>query len=104
MVVDMLLVIKIHPTVTAWFIRGKQLKFCLVFILQSYFAVPKKVRLSTSRRFFIMKIPNKRELQQTGISYLSDIDLKDFMKLCKICTAKPYLFLVINTSLQSDNT
>ena len=39
-----------------------------------------------------MKIPNKRELQQIAFNHLSDIDIKDFMNLYKICTAKPYFF------------
>ena len=50
-----------------------------------------------------MKIPNKRELQQILINYLSDIDFQDFMNLYKKCTAKPYSFLVIDTTLPSDN-
>ena len=53
-----------------------------------------------------MKIPNKRELQQIAFNHSSDIDFKDFIKnnLYKKCTAKPYSFLVINTTLASDNT
>ena len=39
-----------------------------------------------------MKIPNKRELQQIALNYLSDIDFKDFMKFYKKYTAKPYSF------------
>ena len=31
--------------------------------------------------YFIMKMPNKRELQQTVSNQLSDIEFKDFMKL-----------------------
>ena len=46
-----------------------------------------------------MKIPNKRELQQIASNHLSDIDFKDFMKLCK----EPYSFLVNHTTLASDN-
>ena len=41
--------------------------------MQSYFKVPKDVRLNTTD-FFIMKIPNKRELQQIAINHSSDID------------------------------
>ena len=33
-----------------------------------------------------MKIPNKREHQQIGIIYLSDIDFKDFMNIYKKCS------------------
>ena len=53
-----------------------------------------------------MKIPSKRELQQIAFNHSSDIDFKDFIKnnLYKKCTAKPYSFLVINTTLASDNT
>ena len=42
---------------------GKRLNISLVFITQSYFKVPKDVR-PNSTHFFIMKIPNKREIQQ----------------------------------------
>ena len=47
------------------------------------------VRLNTTH-FFIMKIPNKRELQQIAISHSSDIDFKDFINIYKKCTDKPY--------------
>ena len=70
--------------------------------MQSYFKVPKHVRLN-STHFFIMKIPNKRELQQSALNRLSDIDFKDFMKICKKCTAEPFSFLVNDVTLASDN-
>ena len=50
-----------------------------------------------------MKIPNKRELQQTALNHSSDIDFKDFMKLYKKCTTEPYSFLVNDTTLLSDD-
>ena len=46
-----------------------------------------------------MRIPNKREFQQIA----SNNDFKDFMKLCKDYTKEPYLFLVNDTTLSSDN-
>ena len=52
---------------------------------------------------FIMKISNKRELQQIALNYLSDIDFKEFMNLYENCTAKPYSVLVIDATLASDN-
>ena len=52
---------------------------------------------------FIMKIQNKRELQQIASNHSSDIDFKDFMNLYKKYTTKPYCFLVIDTTLASDN-
>ena len=60
MIADMINNNKLNPIVTELFIRGRTLS--IVFITQSYFKVPKDVRLN-STHFFIMKIPNKRELQ-----------------------------------------
>ena len=50
-----------------------------------------------------MKISNKRELQQIALNNLSDIDFKDFIKIYKKCMAKPYPFLVNDTTLSSDD-
>ena len=62
--------------------------------------MPKDVRLN-STHFFIMKIRNKRELQQIALKHLSDIDFKDFIKIYKRCTAEPYSFLVNDRTLPS---
>ena len=99
---DMLSNKKLNPIVTELFIRGRKLNISLVFITQSYFAVPKNIRLN-STHYFVMKIPNKRELQQIAFNHSSDIDFQDFMNLYKKCTAKPYSCLVIDTTLPSDN-
>ena len=69
---------KLNPIVTELFIRGRKLNISIVFIMQSYFKVPMDVRLN-STHFFIMKIPNKRELQQIALNHSSDIDFNDFM-------------------------
>ena len=82
---------KLNPIVTELFIRGRKLNISIVFITQSYFKVPKDVRLN-STHFFIMKIPNKRELQQIALNHSSDIDFKGFMKIFKKYTAEPYSF------------
>ena len=50
-----------------------------------------------------MKIPNKRELQQIALNHSSDIDFNNFIKIYKKCTAKPYSFLVNDTTLPSDD-
>ena len=50
-----------------------------------------------------MKIWNKREPQQVAINHLSGINFKDFMKIYKDYTAKPYSFLVNDTALPSNN-
>ena len=53
--------------------------------------------------FFVMKIPNKREHQEIAINHSSDIEFQDFMNLYKQCTEKPHSFLIIDTTLVSDN-
>ena len=50
-----------------------------------------------------MKIQNKREHQQIAFNHSSDIDFRDFKSIYKICTAKPFHFLVIDAVLASDN-
>ena len=93
---------KLNSIVTEVFIRGKKLNISLVFITQSYFKAPKNVRLNSSH-FFIMKIPNKKELQQIPLNHSSGINSKDFIKTHKKCTAESYSFLVNNATLASNN-
>ena len=93
---------KLNPIVTELFIRGRKLNISIVFITQLYFKVPKDVRLN-STHFFIMKILNKRELQQIALKHSSDIDIKDFMNIYKKCAAESYSFLVNDTTLPSDD-
>ena len=102
MIADMIKNKKLNPIVTELFIRGRKRSISIVFITQSYFKVPKDVRLN-STHFFIMKIPNKRELQQIALNHSSDIDFKDFMKIFKKYTVEPYSFLVNDTTLPSDD-
>ena len=79
-------------------LKGRKLNISLAFISQSYFKVPKSIRLNV-RHYFIMKISNNRELQQIASNHSSDIDFKDFMKLYKDYTKEPYAFLVNDTIL-----
>ena len=102
MIADMINNYKLNPIVTELFIRGRKLNISIVFITQSYFKVPKDIRLN-STHFFIMKIPNKRELQQIALKHSSDVDFKDFMQIYKKCTTEPYTFLVNDTTLPSDD-
>ena len=80
MIADMQANKKLSPIVTELFLRGRKLNILIVFISQSYFKVSKTIRLNATH-FFIMKILNKRELQQIASNYSSDVDFKDFMKL-----------------------
>ena len=84
------------------FIRCRKLNISLAFITQSYFSVPKVVRLN-STHYLIMKIKNKRELQNIAINHSEDIDYKDFMKIYREYTKEPYSFLTIDTTLPASD-
>ena len=99
MIPDMLSNKKLNPFITELFIRGRKLNISIVFITQSYFSLPKNIRINYTH-YLILKTINKQELQQIAFNHSSDID---FMNLYKKCTEKPYSFLVIDTTLASDN-
>ena len=98
MITDMIHNKKLNSIVTELFIRGRKLNISLVFITQSYFKIPKDVRLNTSH-FFIAKIPNKRKLQQIAINHSLDNNAKDFVNIYRKCTSEPYSFLVDDITL-----
>ena len=83
------------------FTRGRKLNIYLVFIIQSYFAVPKNIKVN-STQYFIRQIQNKQELLQIANNHFSDIHFNDVINHYKKCTAKPY-FLLVNDTLASDN-
>ena len=86
MIADIICNKKLNLVVTVLFVRGRKLNISNVFITQTYFPVPKSVILNCTP-FLIIKIPNKRELQQIVINHLSDINSKDFMTLYTKITA-----------------
>ena len=72
------------------FIRCRKLNISLVFITQSYFSVPKDVRLN-STHYLIMKINNKKELRIIADTHATNIDYQDFIKIYREyreCTKK----------------
>ena len=70
MIADIIKNIKLNSIVTEMIVRGRKLNISIV--TQSYFKVPKDIRLNTTH-FFISKIPNRRELQQIAMNHSSDI-------------------------------
>ena len=102
MIADMINNKKLNSIDTELFIRGRKLDISLLFITQSYFKVPKDVRLNTSH-LFVTKISNKRELEQIAINHSLDITTKDFTNIYRECTAEPYSFLVNDTTLASND-
>ena len=102
MIADMINDKKLNSIVAELFIRGRKLNISLVFMTQSYFKVPKDVRLNATH-LFITKGSNKRELQGIAFNHSSDIDPKKFMNIYRKCTKESYSFLVNDTTLPSDN-
>ena len=81
---------KPNPIVTGLFRRGGKLNISLLFITQSFFAVSKNFTLN-STHYFIMKTPNKRELQQIVFNHSADIKFKGFINLCNTCGYKGHI-------------
>ena len=75
MIADMLSNKKLQPVVTDFFIRGRKINISLVFITQSTFATTRNIRIN-SKHNFIMKIPNRRKLQQIAIYHSIELILK----------------------------
>ena len=94
---------KFQAIIKELFVRCRKLNIALVFITQSYFSVPKDVRLN-STYYLIMKINNRKELQNIAINHSADIDYKDFMKIYRECIKEPYSFLTINTTLPASHS
>ena len=102
MIADIMTNKRFQAIIKELFIRCKKISISLVFLTQSYFSVPKDVRLN-SMHYFIMKINNKRELQNIAINHSADIDYKDFIKIYREYTKEPYNLLTIDTTLPSSN-
>ena len=89
MIADIMTNKKFQAIIKELFIRCRKLNISLVFITQSYFSIPKDVRLN-STHYFIMKINNKRELQNIAINHFADIDYQDLMKIYKECKKRTF--------------
>ena len=79
---------KINLIVTELSIRVRKLNIFLAFSRQFNFPVLKNIR----NRYFIIKIPNKPELQHIAFNHSSDINFREIINLYKKCTVIPYFF------------
>ena len=77
------------------FIRCRKLNISLCFLTQSYFSVPKDVRLYCTH-YILFKLYNKRDLQNIAINHFADIDYKDFIKIYRDCTKELFNFFTID--------
>ena len=87
---------KFQAIIKELFIRSRKLNISLVFITQSLFLLLNLIFLFkfclNLTHYLIMKINNKRELQNIARNFSADIDYKDFMKICEECTKEPFNF------------
>ena len=88
---------KAQQTLKDLFIRCRKLNILLCFLTQSYFSVPKDVRLNCTH-YILFKLNNKRELQYIVINHSADMDYKYFIKIYRDCTKEPFNFLTIDTT------
>ena len=102
MIVDIMTNKRFQAIIKELFIRCRKLNISLVFITQSYFSVPKDIRLN-STHYLIMKINSRRELQNIATDYSANIDYQDFKKIYRECTKEPYNFLTIDTALPASD-
>ena len=84
------------------FIRCGKLKMSLVFIPESYFSVPKDVRLN-STHYFVMKIKKQKRITKSAINHSADIDYNAFVRIYGECIRKLYSFLTIDTKLPAND-
>ena len=93
---------KFKAIIKELFIRCRKLNISIVFITQSYFRTPKDARLN-STHYVIMKIQNRKELQNIAQENSGDIDFKDFLKTYKDYASEPYSCMIIDTTVPSGN-
>ena len=90
MIADIMTNKKFQAIIKELFIRCRKLNISLVFITQSYFSVPKDVRLNLTH-YLIMKINNRIELKNIVTDHSEDIDYQDFKKIYREYTKEQIL-------------
>ena len=102
MIADIMSTKKFQVIMKELFIRYRKLNISLAFITQSYFSVPKDVRLN-STHYLIMKTNTRKEFQNIAINHSVDIDYNNFVRIYRECRRKPYSFLTIDTTLRASD-
>ena len=102
MIADIIANRKFQATIKELFIRCRKLNISFVFITQSYCSAPKDVRLN-STHYLILKINNRKELQNIAINHSANNYYNDFVRIYRECTRNPYSFLTIDTMLPASD-
>ena len=74
---------KVQEILKDLFIRCRKLNISLFFLTQSYFSVPKDVRLNCTH-YILFELNNKRELQNIAINHFLILILKILLKFIDI--------------------
>ena len=77
MIADLIINKKLNLIVTELFIRGRKSNISLLFITQSYFAVPKNIRLHSAHNF-VIKIPKKENFKKLCLIILQILTSRFF--------------------------
>ena len=102
-VFDDMIAEKVLPLhVTELFIWGWKMNIALAFLTQSYFKVPKDIRINCTH-YYLIKIGNRAELRAIADRHSKDILYHDFVELYHQCTSKPHSFMIIDTTLSCDD-
>ena len=91
MIADIMANKRFQSIIKELFIRCRKLNISLVFITQSYFFVPKDVRLNLIH-YLIMKINSRIQSKNIGTYLSADIEYNDFKKIYRECTKEPFSF------------
>ena len=107
-IADMLSNKKLNPIVAELFIRDRKLNISLAlidfpFIICLILLCQKNIQLN-STQYFVMRLPNKRELQKIAFNHSPAIDFHDLVNLYEKRTANPFSILVINPTCASNKT
>ena len=102
MITDIMSNKKFQVIIKELFIRCRKVNISLFLSLSLIFVFQKMSRLN-STHYLIMKISNRKELQNIAINHSADIDYQDFIKIYRECTKEPYNFLTIDTTLPASD-
>ena len=91
MIADIMTNKKFQAIIKELFVRCRKLNISPVFIIKFYVSVPKEVRLNCTH-YLIMKVHDKKELQQIAINHSGNIDFKEIMKIYRECTKTIFFF------------
>ena len=103
MIADMLNNKNLNPIVTELFIRDRKLNISFVFITQSYFAVPKDIRLNSTHFFFSWKFQINENFNKLDLIVRQILTLKTFCIFKKNVLQNYIISLVIDATFASDN-